>query len=562
MKKRILGLALALVMIISLLPAVTVLPVKAATVSKTISLWGVSVTVDNDDATTDIPSALYWKTEEDSTELPVAVTDPATGWNISFAIVDGKATLTLKDAYFNYDQCFLSLPSAYAGALDIVYQGTNNIRRTTTANSGTLIYANASQKKPNVKFIGGEDDVLNLSGNGRDSFVVNFNFGNHNDETGASVSFIGGTVNITRTNAGKYGAVKFVSANVLIENCSWNVTSKKGVNDNCQPAVMFVPDVNTKAVRDTIIRDSDVNIDTNDIIGVLLGTQKTTGALDTKFATLQIEGKSNVVVKVANTQGKATYAHGGIVAKDIIVKGGALEVKATTTVADATMNAIELKGTDVTAPDLSGYVGEYNMYLEEEGDPVTAFAASTYFKVEFKPCAAHAGKVTDCTKDVACTNPGCPENFYTAPAGAAHEAAADDGDCTTGIKCKNCDVIVTAGQASHKDTRTNCDAAGTCANAGCTHTFTAGQHNPAADDGDCTTDIKCASCNKVVTKGQAEHKYTDKNDTTCDNAGCTKTRTVEGTENPKTGDTTALVLMATLMVAAAAAFVTSKKFVR
>ena len=561
MKKRILGLALALVMIISLLPAVTVLPVKAATVSKTINLWGTTAKIDNDDATTDVPAALYWKTEEDSTELPVAVTDPATGWNISFAIVDGKATLTLKDAYFNYDQYFLSLPESYAGALDIVYQGTNNIKRTTTANSGTLFYAYASKKNPNIKFIGGEDDVLNLSGNGRDSYVVNFNFGDHNDETGSSVSFIGGTVNITRTNAGKYGAVKLVSCNVLIENCNWNVTSKKGVNDNCQPAVMFVPETNSKE-RTTIIRNSNVKVDTSCLIGILLGTQKTTGALGTKFETLQIEGKSNVVVKVANTQGNASYAHGGIVAKDIIVKGGALEVKATTTVADATMNAIELKGTDVTAPDLSGYVGEYNMYLEKDGEPVTAFAASTYFKVEFKPCTTHAGKITDCTKDAPCTNPGCPENFYTAPAGVAHDPEADDGDCTTGIKCKNCDVIVTPGAEKHNDTRTDCGVAGTCANTGCNHAFVAGQHNPAADDGDCTTDILCASCGKVATKGQAEHKYTDKNDTTCDNAGCTKTRTVEGAENPTTGDNTALVLMATLMVAAAAAFVTSKKFVR
>jgi hypothetical protein len=561
MKKRILGLALALVMIISLLPAVTVLPVKAATVSKTINLWGTTAKIDNDDATTDVPAALYWKTEEGSTELPVAVTDPAAGWNISFAIVDGKATLTLKDVTFDYDQYFLSLPESYAGALDIVYQGTNNIKRTTTANSGTLFYAYASKKKPNIKFIGGKDDVLNLSGNGRDSYVVNFNFGDHNDATGSSVSFIGGTVNITRTNAGKYGAVKLVSCNVLIENCNWNVTSKKGVSANCQPAVMFVPETNAKE-RTTIIRNSNVKVDTSCLIGILLGNQKTTGALGTKFETLQIEGKSNVIVNVANVEGKATYAHGGIVAKDIIVRGGALEVKATTSVDGATMNAIELKGEGVTAPNLTEYVGQYNMYLEEEGEPVTAFAASAYFKVEFKPCATHAGKVTDCTKDAPCTNPGCPEKFYTAPANAAHQAGDDDGDCTTGIKCKNCQVIVTEGAASHKDTRTDCAVAGTCANAGCTHAFAAGQHNPAADDGDCTTDIKCASCGKVAVKGQTAHKYTDKNDTTCDNAGCTKTRTVDGTENPKTGDNTALVLVATLMVAAAAAFVTTKKFVR
>ena len=557
MKKRILGLALAIALIISLLPAVTVLPVKAAAVSKTVGLWGANVTVDNDDSTADIKDAYYWV--NDGENVPKEAT-AADDWNYSYAIIDGVATLTLKNAEFKNASYLLSISKNYGGALNIVYKGVNNIQR--TGSNGAVISASSNNaNKPYVKFIGGKDDVLNLSGNKADSWVVSLNFGNHNDETGSRVAFIGGNVNITRTNNGKYGAFSVTGANVLIEDCNLKVTSKKAISALCHAAVQFVPDVNSKD-REIMVRNSTFTIETSCIMGLLLGSNSN-GTLGAKFNDIHVEGsKSKISITVANTYGSAAYARGGIVAKDIIMNGGALEVKATTSMDGATMNAVVLKGEGVTAPDMSGYVGEYNMYLEEEGEPVTAFAASNYFKVAFKPCAAHAGKVTDCTKDVACTNPGCPENFYTAPAGAAHEADADDGDCTTGIKCKNCDVIVTAGQASHKDTRTNCDVAGTCANAGCTHAFTAGQHNPAADDGDCTTDIKCASCNKVVTKGQAEHKYTDKNDTTCDNAGCTKTRTVEGTENPKTGDTTALVLMATLMVAAAAAFVTSKKFVR
>ena len=559
MKKRILSWVLALALIISLLPAVTVLPVKAAAVSKSVYLWGTTATVDNDDATADVPAALYWKTEEGSTEAPVAVTDPAAGWNISFAIIDGKATLTLKDAYFNYGNYFLWIGSSYAGDLEIVYEGENNI--TTTGAKDSVIKASNSQKKPYVKFIGGKDDVLNLSGNKADSWVVSLNFGNHNDETGSRVAFLGGNVNITRTNNGKYGAFSVTGAHVLIEDCNLKVTSKKAVSALCHAAVQFVPDVNSKD-REIIVRNSTFTIETSCIMGLLLGSNSN-GTLGSKFNDIHVEGsKSKISITVSNTYGSTAFARGGIVAKDIIMNGGALEVKATTSMDGATMNAVVLKGEGVTAPDMSGYVGEYNMYLEEEGEPVTAFAASSYFKVAFKPCTTHAGKVTDCTKDAPCTNPGCPENFYTAPANAAHEAEADDSDCTTGIKCKNCDVIVTPGAEKHNDTRTDCGVAGTCANTGCNHAFVAGQHNPAADDGDCTTDIKCASCGKVATKGQAEHKYTDKNDTTCDNAGCTKTRTVEGAENPTTGDNTALVLMATLMVAAAAAFVTSKKFVR
>ncbi len=556
MKKRILGLALALVMIISLLPAVTVLPVKAAAVSKTLYLWGANVTVDNDDATTDIKDAYYWVNDGDN--VPKEKTTEA-DWNYSFAIIDGVATLTLKDAEYNNDACFISIANTYAGALNIVYKGTNNIKR--TGSGGAVISATSNNtKSPYVKFIGGEEDVLNLSGNKADSWVVSLNFGNCNTDTGSRVAFLGGNVNITRTNNGKYGAFSVTGAHVLIEDCNLKVTSKKAVSALCFAAVQFVPDANNKD-REIMIRNSNVTIDTNCIMGLLLGSTST-GTLKEKLNDLHIEGKSNISINVANTYGNANYARGGIVAKDIIMNGGALEVKTSTTVANATINAIELKGEGVTAPNLTGYVGEYNMYVEEDGEPVTAYAASDYFKVEFKPCTTHAGKITDCTKDAPCTNPGCPENFYTAPANAAHEAEDDDGLCTTGIKCKNCDVIVTPGAEKHNDPRTDCGVAGTCATPGCTYAFTAGQHNPAADDGDCTTDILCASCGKVATKGQAEHKYTDKNDTTCDNAGCTKTRTVEGAENPTTGDNTALVLMATLMVAAAAAFVTSKKFVR
>jgi LPXTG-motif cell wall-anchored protein len=120
---------------------------------------------------------------------------------------------------------------------------------------------------------------------------------------------------------------------------------------------------------------------------------------------------------------------------------------------------------------------------------------------------------------------------------AAHKPAADDGDCTTAITCSNegCKVVTTPAKAAH---------------------------TPAADDGDCTTDIKCSVCGKTTTAGEAAHKYTDKNDTTCDNAGCTNTRKVEGTENPKTGDNSAIAVVAALMVTAAAAFVTTKKFAR
>lgn len=567
MKKRILGLALALVMIISLLPAVTVLNVQAETVTKHIGLFGSTVTVDNDAATTEIADTYYWTTAEDG--VPVAAT-AADAWNISFGLVDGVSTITLKNATIK-DKAFIDLyPSVngtsthIGGTININYEGTNNISNT----AGSVISSNQSNSnKPVVTFTGAEGAELNISGGASKSHVINFQT-KASTAKGGSLNFKGGTVNIERTVSGHYATLYVTNAALNIEDCDFTVLAKKSNSSICFSAVAVgsayaYDGANPNGARNFTIKNSDVTIDTDNIMGILVASGNTSGTTGTAFNKLIIEGDSDVSVTVANTKGDATDTRGGIVAGTVIVKdSAALEVKATTTVDGATMNAVVLKSEGVTAPDLTGYVGQYNMYVAEDGEPATAFAASNYFKVAFKVCTTHAGVITDCTKNAKCTNPGCKENFYTAPANAAHEADADDGDCTTGIKCKHCQVIVTEGAASHKDTRTDCAVAGTCANTGCTHAFAAGQHNPAADDGDCTTDIKCASCGKVATKGQAEHKYTDKNDTTCNNAGCTNTRTAGTTENPKTGDNTALVLVATLMVAAAAAFVTSKKFVR
>ena len=63
----------------------------------------------------------------------------------------------------------------------------------------------------------------------------------------------------------------------------------------------------------------------------------------------------------------------------------------------------------------------------------------------------------------------------------AHEAGADDGDCTTAIICKHCTKVAVAGNASH---------------------------TPNSDDGDCTTAITCKDCGTVTTAGKANHTPT------------------------------------------------------
>ena len=71
--------------------------------------------------------------------------------------------------------------------------------------------------------------------------------------------------------------------------------------------------------------------------------------------------------------------------------------------------------------------------------------------------------------------------MITTTAKTAHEPQDDDGNCTTPIKCKNCDVITTAAKTAHE---------------------------PQDDDGDCTTPIKCKNCNVITTEAEAAHNFT------------------------------------------------------
>ena len=80
-----------------------------------------------------------------------------------------------------------------------------------------------------------------------------------------------------------------------------------------------------------------------------------------------------------------------------------------------------------------------------------------------------------------------------------HIASADDGDCTTDIKCSVCEKVLVAGKT---------------------------QHVSSADDGDCTTAVTCTECDHVITAAKA-HDFTGawQNDDAdhwhiCANAGC------------------------------------------
>jgi len=205
----------------------------------------------------------------------------------------------------------------------------------------------------------------------------------------------------------------------------------------------------------------------------------------------------------------------------------------------------------------------------------------------------------DCTTAILCKNAGC--KVVVTEAKTAHEAAADDGDCTTAVLCKNagCKKVMVEAKPSHTSpaSRTSCNEASACAV--CNKALAAGEHTggaatciakkkcelcqaeygelaahaggtatckdkavcstcnkpygelstvhtPAEDDGDCTTAIKCTVCGAEQVAAKT-HTFTDAKDTTCDNAGCKHTRTVE---NPDTGDISILLTAAVALSSA------------
>ena len=110
----------------------------------------------------------------------------------------------------------------------------------------------------------------------------------------------------------------------------------------------------------------------------------------------------------------------------------------------------------------------------------------------------------DCTKEQTCDVCG----KTVAPAQTAHVAAADDGDCTTAILCKNagCKVVVTEAKASHEAAADDgdCTTAVLCKNTGCKKVMVEAKpsHTSPASRTDCSQASACAVCNKALAAGE------------------------------------------------------------
>ena len=561
MKKRILGLALALIMIISLLPLTAF---AAAPSDPKIVFYNGG----NSDGRIDVygfkSKAAYVVVENrDGVDYAVKASTAPTDNYLQISWANDTITMHFKNFVYSRtsgaSSAFASVSLTGDYHINVVLEGTNSITGAGSGNYSAFTFANTG----NITFSGIGDSSLTLSTKlASDAMIKHVYAG--------SMTIKDTTLNIA-TYTGTSGETAMILNNgtILVENADVEMTipHASGLRAATAPG---------SGLTDNNITVKNSNLKITQTAGHARQLIETNGTVTFDNSNVELIGQANC----AKVMAKAPTITGTYSAQKY-----SYWAKSESNFNEKNYTAAAFDGEKIQYLKL---VHEH-VAAEDDHNCMTGAVCACGHVITPGAAAHIAGaNADDCTKDTMCGNPGCTQVFEAATA-TAHTPKADDGDCTTDILCANpgCTQVATKGAEKHKDTRTDCAVAGTCANTGCTHTFTAGQHTggtatckakakceicskeygelaactPAADDGNCETAIKCSVCGKETTAAKT-HKYTDKADTTCDNPGCTNTRKVEGTENPKTGDNTALVLVATLMVAAAAAFVTSKKFVR
>ena len=118
---------------------------------------------------------------------------------------------------------------------------------------------------------------------------------------------------------------------------------------------------------------------------------------------------------------------------------------------------------------------------------------------EVREVGAHDYEAADCDTAKTCKICGA-----TGGEALGHTAEADDGNCTTDIKCATCGAVVISGKT---------------------------QHVAHADDGDCTTPVTCTECSIVITEAKSHdfsgawEKDASGHWHVCKNDGCSVTDT-------------------------------------
>ena len=118
--------------------------------------------------------------------------------------------------------------------------------------------------------------------------------------------------------------------------------------------------------------------------------------------------------------------------------------------------------------------GVCHQFTDLDGNPVALADLPVNGGAKFVTYTTHV--VEDCVAGGTCTR--CAA---TVEARTEHEAREDDGNCTTAVTCKYCDVVMTEAKAGHI---------------------------PGEPSGDCTVAVKCVNCN-VVTTPAKEHTPKD-----------------------------------------------------
>ena len=357
---------------------------RVAVKKGTVTLFGTSVTIDTD-ATTEAPEALYWVNGEEGA-APVAAT-AEDEWNYSFTIVEGIPTVTIRNAEYTYTATCLS--AKYNGSLKLVYEGTNNItvpyNSTKNADRYFVSFASTTNSAGYGKFYieGADDAVLNVDGGDNSASMLSVS-------NKAYLTISGGTLNITKTNAGGVNsAIGAAYSKTVIENCTLNVKLDDGVGGK-HPAVTL----GGSGSGTVTINNANVNIQTNAHTGLCVGVFQANMQGVLYASTLTITGNSNVkVVTKANSSSDYAYNGVGIYASKVTIKGGNVEAEG---------NKQAVYGT----VDLSAYAGNYAMFTAKDGEAVTEYAATTYFKVKY--LCDHEEQILP-GKDATCSEPGLTE---------------------------------------------------------------------------------------------------------------------------------------------------------
>ena len=566
MKKKILGLLLALCLIIGMLPMTTLAastePAEWACVR--IVQAGIDCYLYGSNA----GRIDYAKTVDGK-----VITEGASesDYNIKIAMEDSVLKITLKDAYFYCDSQNNHIMTVGYAARDI-----NEVDTTNYSVEVTLIGENKIENTAGQRLLINKNNGTTFTGPG--SFYMEGNNTCVIWYKGGDLTIKDTTFTVVQNGAWRQHCLQMVGGNLIIENSTVDLI------DMCGAAAVYFGDfdaLDQSTSRGLYIKGSDVNIENQYQAGVGCYHQpviacKGPFVIEDSNVTISNGCWCKFAYKAPEIKGSVSAFYKSQTDQDYVpfdVEAGTL-FDGNGCASGADYAFLKVTHTHVAAAD--------------DGDCTTAAKCACGF-VMAAAQAAHtpAADDKDCTTATLCANEGCTQVCERAPA-TEHVPGEDDGDCTTAVKCTNpgCEQdAIPATEHVGEDGEFDCTVAHPCKN--CDKNFReAGEHfggtatckekatcescgevygelgacTPAADDGDCTTAVKCSVCGEEVTAAKT-HAYTDNADASCNNAGCTHTRTIEGSGtngNPQTGDVV-LTLFVVLMMASAAAFVFTKK---